>query len=258
MNGVVDLTHGNPSCRPTPPACRGITFTNMFVHTPICNPSRSETLTGRMFHNLKQTGQYGKSIWAMHVNEDKVFNYSFVRSLKEDAGYATGHFGKYLNIMPDYAPTGYDAWLANPGGDYIAPEFDTYGIEDLGFPDGEFDGNSSDYSTAVIGNVSVAWIRKTVTENPDTPFFAYVAPKAAHEPFLPAPWYALAAHVITQTDHLRTARTYEPHLNARLQVRRRVGRVVARDRTSRHAGLQCIVRGPSGSSRKHCHQPHAL
>ena len=26
--------------------------------------------------------------------------------------------------------------------------------------------------------------------NPNRPFFAYIAPKAAHEPFDPAPWYA--------------------------------------------------------------------
>ena len=38
------------------------------------------------------------------------------------------------------------------------------------------------YSTSVIGNVSVAWITKVVHEEPDRPFMAYIAPKAAHEP----------------------------------------------------------------------------
>ena len=47
----------------------------------------------------------------------------------------------------------------------------------------------TNYSTAVIGNASVAWIRKVVSEDPSRPFFAYIAPKAAHEPFNPAPWY---------------------------------------------------------------------
>lgn len=28
-----------------------------------------------------------------------------------------------------------------------------------------------------------------VAEDPARPFFAYIAPKAAHEPFNPAPWY---------------------------------------------------------------------
>ena len=45
------------------------------------------------------------------------------------------------------------------------------------------------YTTAVVGNLSIAWIKKVHAANPATPFFAYVAPKAAHEPFNPAPWY---------------------------------------------------------------------
>ena len=61
------------------------------------------------------------------------------------------------------------------------------------------------YSTALIGNFSVAWIRKVggalaaaqkgeweATGNgssPGRPFFAYIAPKAAHDPFQPAVWY---------------------------------------------------------------------
>ena len=88
--------------------------------------------------------------------------------------------------MPeDYPPPGFDAWLANEGGDYIAPSFQTKNI--AGLPDGGWKGNSSDYTTAVVGNASVQWIRKVVGEDASRPFFAYVAPKAAHEPFQPAP-----------------------------------------------------------------------
>ena len=50
-------------------------------------------------------------------------------------------------------------------------------------------GGSEVYSTSVIGNMSLAWINQTIVEHPDTPFFAYIAPKAAHDPFDPAPWY---------------------------------------------------------------------
>ena len=40
------------------------------------------------------------------------------------------------------------------------------------------------------GNVSVAWIKKVAAAAKDgsQPFMAYIAPKAAHEPFNPAPW----------------------------------------------------------------------
>ena len=52
-----------------------------------------------------------------------------------------------------------------------------------------FKGTNDNYTTAVVGNTSIAWIRKVVQEDPSRPFFAYIAPKAAHEPFNPAPWY---------------------------------------------------------------------
>jgi len=94
-------------------------------------------------------------------------------------------FGKYLNEMPSIVPPGFDAWLANGGGSYLSPGFQTKNID--GLPDGHWKGTADNYSTAVIGNVSIAWIKKVA--NQGKPFLAYIAPKAAHEPFNPAPWY---------------------------------------------------------------------
>eukprot|EP00511_Aplanochytrium_stocchinoi_P000535 CAMPEP_0204841948 /NCGR_PEP_ID=MMETSP1346-20131115/44320_1 /ASSEMBLY_ACC=CAM_ASM_000771 /TAXON_ID=215587 /ORGANISM="Aplanochytrium stocchinoi, Strain GSBS06" /LENGTH=416 /DNA_ID=CAMNT_0051980459 /DNA_START=976 /DNA_END=2223 /DNA_ORIENTATION=+ len=82
-------------------------------------------------------------------------------------------------------PPGFDAWFANNGGTYIAPSFQTKGI--TGMPDGKWSGSKDNYSTSVIGNISVTWIREMASQS--QPFFAYIAPKAAHEPFNPAPWY---------------------------------------------------------------------
>ena len=48
----------------------------------------------------------------MHVNESLVHNHTFLRALKENGGYTTGLFGKYLNVMPD-ASAG-----ASPGDDH--------------------------------------------------------------------------------------------------------------------------------------------
>ena len=179
-----------------------------YIHTPICNPSRSELLSGRYFHNIKAVDV---AEWQMHVNESMVNEATFVRDLKEKANYNTGMFGKYMNVMPQDVPPGFDAWLANNGGNYIAPEFQMHNVNGLipGLqPSGQqgcwlggnhskdpqygcFAGTSdaSNYTTAVVGNASMAWIRKVVTEDAETPFFAYIAPKAAHEPFNPAPWY---------------------------------------------------------------------
>ena len=75
----------------------GATFTNAFIHVPICNPSRSTTLTGRYFHNLRTTN----TSWAaMHVNMNAVHNRSFGLVFQR-AGYATALLGKYVNAMPE-------------------------------------------------------------------------------------------------------------------------------------------------------------
>jgi N-acetylglucosamine-6-sulfatase len=202
-------------------ADQGTTAERFYAHTPICNPSRAEILSGRYFHNIKRPG--GK-LWSMHVNESKVEKENFVRDL-HDAGYTTALIGKYLNTMPNEVPPGFDVWLANDGGTYIAPWFQMYNTSFLEmegltmahrdhhecwndkFSDdnatttrrlhennelyGCFYGttDASNYSTAVIGNASMAFIRRAVENDPTRPFFAYIAPKAAHEPFNPAPWY---------------------------------------------------------------------
>lgn len=88
----------------------------------------------------------------MHVNEDLVNNKTFAKYLAgaclscatlscshfesvretltaglpccryvEGAGYKVGMFGKYLNNVPNFVPVGFDAFMANGGGNYIAP-----------------------------------------------------------------------------------------------------------------------------------------
>lgn len=165
-------------------ADKGATATNWFIHTPICCPSRAELVTGRYFHNIKQTGG-----GCMHINEDVVNNQSFSLYLYE-AGYRVGMFGKYLNTNPKTPPAGIEAYMTNGGGEYYAPQFDTQGVEDLApyfMANGSWHGNRTDYTTSVVGNMSMSWLRKVA--GGDRPFFAYIAPKACHEPFSPATWY---------------------------------------------------------------------
>lgn len=99
------------------------------------------------------------------------------------------HIIRYLNECPDTAQPGWDAWLANGGGSYYNPEFAVENIDGLPnsknldyFPFG------SNYTTSVVGNYSCQWITKVAGKG--VPFFAYIAPKAAHDPFQPAAWYA--------------------------------------------------------------------
>lgn len=74
-------------------------------------------------------------------------------------------------------------------GTYISPEFSVASVP--GLPDGHvrFSNAAENYSTSVIGNHSVAFIRAAVAAGVG-PFMAYIGPKAAHEPFNPAQWHA--------------------------------------------------------------------
>jgi hypothetical protein len=81
--------------------------------------------------------------------------------------------------------------MTNGGGNYMAPQFDTEGVSDLApwnIPDGGHTFGKKNYTTSVVGNISIAWIKKVAKAG--KPFMAYIAPKACHEPFTPAPWYA--------------------------------------------------------------------
>ena len=169
----------------------GAVASNMYIHTPICCPSRSETFTGRYLHNLKVEGQCPEgykghdvdgNYCCMHVDEGLVNNYTMAKTL-HNAGYKVGMFGKYLNYCPENPPPGFDAWLANDGGTYFSPQFYTNGI--TGLPNGTVNFNQTDYTTAVVGNYSNNWIK----EVKDVPFVAFINPKACHEPFTPATWY---------------------------------------------------------------------
>ena len=102
---------------------------------------------------------------------------------------------KHKNNCPPTLQPGFEAWFANGGGTYYNPSFAVQNVD--GLPDGPFKASASsrygNYSTALIGNYSINWIKKVATEmksGKDTrPFMAYIAPKACHDPFEPAPWY---------------------------------------------------------------------
>jgi N-acetylglucosamine-6-sulfatase len=187
----------------------GATADAFYIHTPICCPSRAETMTGRYLQNVQLpfapkaqaqcTGGYGgKStdgdVCCMHIDEGRVNNQTFALNLKNQ-GYTVGFFGKTLNNCPELPFNGVNAWLANGGGEYNNPEFAIYGIEGLSNGMLKFNENNTQsmhllgsmYSTSVIGNYSLNWVKKVAKGS--KPWMAYVGFKAAHDPFDPAPWY---------------------------------------------------------------------
>lgn len=148
----------------------GVRFTNGHVTTPLCAPSRSSIFTGQYAHN------HGVLDNGHPYNLDQ--STTVQRQLKQ-AGYRTGLFGKYLN-----------AWNVgdNP------PHFEEWLLEDpVVYNDGTYNDNGtvraiSGYSTTVIKNRTLAFLDKAATDS--RPWFAFVAPKASHEPNTPETKYA--------------------------------------------------------------------
>jgi len=167
---------------------QGATFSNNFVNTPICCPSRTETMTGRYYHNVgAPTGS------CMHVNaEENVFDPKrSIFARLQQAGYATGVFGKVTNDQTGYfcgkkraegmttvsSPCDYNNFYSKQYFVKLANGSQTVEV----LPDAP-----TTYQTAQIGNRSLAWIKDMAEEN--TPFFAYIGPHAPHYPATPAPW----------------------------------------------------------------------
>ena len=181
----------------------GANMSNFFVGTPICCPSRATLLSGRWNHNNKVASQQDKGCMFMNTSRDDnpaFWESSLPARLRRDHGYATGLFGKVLNVMDTYG--------CDEG--YRAPHLDRALImcnhnffnekwaddrSPLRFNTSSVAINTTgaapeDYTTSIIGNASIAWMRSVIESGPDhPPFFAWLGPHAPHKPSTPAPWY---------------------------------------------------------------------
>lgn len=158
-------------------------------------PNNPLQVTGMYFHNIKQAPGSGRTGACMHTDDLKVQDNTFAKYLAP-AGYKVGLFGKYLNNWDfevrhcpftvhlvtchclslsfhgaaQVVPQGFDAWLANGGGDYFGPQFQTKDAGG-GIPDGSYTFPLVNYTTSVVGNMSIEFIRKVVASK-SGPFFA--------------------------------------------------------------------------------------
>ena len=161
----------------------GITFRNAFATTPSCCPSRVSLLTGRYSrHTGVLDGSAGNAPGGAPAFDDR----SSLATWLDDAGYRTGLVGKYLNdyaeLPTGYVPPGWDEWYAvaqsRPQIRYYDYELNENGtIVHYGRA-------PADYSTTVLHNKALGFLRGA---DPSAPFFLYFAPIAPHPPATPAP-----------------------------------------------------------------------
>lgn len=153
---------------------QGAEFSNAYATTPLCCPSRASILTGRYAHNhgVYQNGREARARLD--------FDATLPAFLKE-RGYRTGLFGKYFNKWPYYFdPPYFDRW-AMSGSGYIDARFNMQG--DVR--------RVKRYSTHVVSKRASHFMARSIDSG--EPWFMYVAPVAAHAPFLPETRYAEAA-----------------------------------------------------------------
>ena len=198
-------------------ADQGIFAENWFIHTPVCCPSRAELLSGRYFHNLRMPTHVGG---CMHVQtgiagqDDRPNDHSFAKYLVETRGYVAAWFGKHLNHCPHTPPLGYGCpgcrWFANGGGadsepgGYTNATFSDFtgAAPTAGNPlsrNGTYRASSAGeyagYTTSIIANKSIAWLRAAPRGGSAPPFVLTVASKGPHYPATPAPWYTDGTYV---------------------------------------------------------------
>ena len=171
-------------------AKNGILFTDAYVTSPVCAPSRLGLLTGvyqQRFGVQWNPDIFPRSVPYLQLKEDQ-------RTLPEmfrAGGYHTGIVGKWN--FPREASSAADEvmYIMNFGGDFFPDEAGRYmGVDGAPFPKDPISRqqhfwreakNEDYYLTDKIGNFAVQFIQESKTR--EKPFFLYVGFNAPHSPF---------------------------------------------------------------------------
>jgi N-acetylglucosamine-6-sulfatase len=149
-------------------AREGVVFDNFFCATPLCSPSRASFLTGLYPHRHRVINND-------RVGMDAVSHtlVTFPRILREN-GYHSAYIGKWHMGLDDSRRPGYDHWVSFKGqGLYIDPVLNVNGASI----------QASGYTTDILNQHAVDFLNN----KPPKPFVLYVAHKAVHAPYIPAP-----------------------------------------------------------------------
>jgi len=144
-------------------AREGARFTNAFVTTSLCSPSRASFLTGRYAHSH-----------GVKDNQTPLDpSIPTFAQLLQKAGYDTAFIGKWHMDNQEGVQPGFNRWIAPKGhGDYYDPTFNI---------DGEYV-RIPGYNTDIITRYALEWLRLPRTK----PFCLILAHKAPHGGFEPA------------------------------------------------------------------------
>lgn len=173
----------------------GATYTNAYVSTPLCCPSRATLLTGQYSHNHGVWDNFGPN-----GGGDALADSNTLPVWLQRGGYQTSMIGKYLNGLgqegeiddPTYIPPGWSRWAALTHGTTAA-----YVEEDLSVgestPDAPGTGTMVHRDNYQTRELTARAVSRIGTWAPDGPMFmwlSYFAPhgdSTLHGPAIPVP-----------------------------------------------------------------------
>lgn len=198
---IDDMGFADPSCFGNPIvkthnidkiAENGLKFTNFYVNSPICSPSRTALTTGQYpmrykIHSYIASSKQNKAR-AMANYLDPTAP-TLARTLQKN-GYATGQFGKWhlgggrdVGDVPLPREYGYNTSLVSfegLGNRVLFPD-DKLSEQSAKLGNGEIIWAPKHKSTSIYVDNALAFIRN----NPDKPFFVNLFPNDVHDPHLP-------------------------------------------------------------------------
>ena len=149
----------------------GTTFENSYVVRSLCCPSRSTLLTGQYPHNHGVKDNVVNGLFGYQVLDHR----NTLPIWLQEAGYYTGHFGKYINgygrsdsptvsgVPPYEIPQGWNVWQA-----LVDPS--TYDYVNFSINhNGKIEKFTNSYSTDVLRNKAIRFLDKA--EESGKPFF---------------------------------------------------------------------------------------
>ncbi len=146
-------------------AAGGAFFERAYVTTSLCCPARAGILTSQYAHRTQ-----------IRNNEDEADFLASglgVQSFLQEAGYATGFFGKWHIPNPNADPKpGFDRWVSFEGqGQYMDETFNIDGSRSV----------QPGFNTDRLFDLALRWMGDQGT----TPFFAIISLKNLHRPYFP-------------------------------------------------------------------------